>query len=64
MYSFCCNGILSISYQNILAWSQFPNNFEVIHVDDTMLTAKIKTNGQGLAKVSSEDSEFKHNQIQ
>jgi len=37
--------------KNILAWSQFPNNFEVIHVDDTMLTAKIKTNGQGLAKV-------------
>ena len=40
------------SFQNILAWSQFPNNFEVLDVDETMLTAKIKTNGQGLAKVN------------
>ena len=39
--------------QNILAWTQIPNNFEVLEVSESMLTAKIKVIGQGLGKVSS-----------
>ena len=42
-----------ISVQNILAWTQFPPNLEVLDVDESMLNAKVRTVEQGLAKVIS-----------
>ena len=34
-----------------MAWTQFPKNFEVLEVDESMLNAKVRTTEQGLAKV-------------
>jgi len=37
--------------KNIMAWTQFPPNLEVLEVDESMLHAKVRTKEEGLAKV-------------